>query len=783
MPGRPNKPLRLILPIALFVIGLSVPIAVVINTTSKSNSAKASKPAAQTEQATGQAAETAGEKPASETADGAAEGAPADAAQPALTDEAAGQPQDEQASDPVREAGAGESAEAPAQPAAAAAPGAFVVEGFADDPLATDFAPLGQLGLKSPFAMRVEFSHLGAGIKAIRLADEFDSVQTDRAAREGPVPPENHVAVQEQIGNDRFMLVPFCALGVEINGTLVPMVIAEGNLPAWRQVNADTPGKFEAYLLDSDGERAFRVEREYRLEPGSHDIVVRQHVENLTETAYTIRWRQFGMVDLFSDSGYGGDKRRVRFGYLYDARSDPSRQFVDATKFLWNRNKLTGEKSDKKYPDGKIWTNTYSEEQDLTLVWSGVTNRYFGAVAHPLIDPADPAASLAFDTVERVDRVLLDNPDAMVLSYHTPASSIAPGATNDYDMGLYAGPLNKSIIRGESMLSRLGIDKIVVYNFGGMCAFCTFTWLTGPLLGLLRFLHSLTSDWALAIILLVVCVRTILHPITRWSQTKMLVFGKQMQNIAPKQKILQERYKDDRQRQQQEMAKLWREEGISPAGFLGCLPMFLQSPVWIALYATLFFASELRHEPAFFGVFQALTNNAWPFLADLAEPDRALYFGSRGIKLPLFGTINSINLLPLLLGVVFYLQQKYLQPPTSGAMTPEQQSQQKMIKIMMVVMFPLVMYTAPSGLALYFITNSTLGILESRWIRAHATASGRLDEGNLKKKPKKGGFMQRLQKLAQERQQQQQAQRGMSAKRMPRQGKGEAPPPRTYKKR
>ena len=370
-----------------------------------------------------------------------------------------------------------------------------------------------------------------------------------------------------------------------------------------------------------------------------------------------------------------------------------------------------------------------------------------------------------------------------MLSYHSPASSLAPGGTIDYSMGLYAGPLNKSVIRSESMLERLGIDKIVVYNFGGMCAFCTFAWLTGPLLGLLRFLHSLTGDWALAIILLVVCVRSVLHPITRWSQIKMLVFGKQMQNIAPKQKILQERYKDDRQRQQQEMAKLWREEGISPAGFLGCLPMLLQSPVWIALYATLFFAAELRHEPAFFGVFQALTNNAWPFLEDLAKPDRAIYFGNKGPSLPLMGQINSINVLPLLLGVVFYLQQKYLQPPTSGAMTPEQKSQQKMIKIMMVVMFPLIMYGAPSGLSLYFITNSTLGIIESRWIRNQATESGRLEDGNLKKKPKQGGFMARLQKLAQEKQQQQEAQRGMSAKRLPKQGKVDNTPPRKYKKR
>ncbi|MDQ7012879.1 MAG: YidC/Oxa1 family insertase periplasmic-domain containing protein [Planctomycetota bacterium] len=796
---RPNKPLRIILPIVLFVIGLGVPIAVMVNTTSKKNTpAPAEQAAEAVDRVADQAGEHAGDEPASPVAtadpdpvpapvatetDAAEPGEAADTSADTDADTNADTDADTDTDNATQPAAETEQADTPTQPAVGIAPGTFVVEGFADEPLATDFSPLGGLGFDSPYVMRVEFSHLGAGIKAIRLATEFDSVQTDRAAREGPVDPEKHVAVQKQIANDRFILVPFCALGIEINGTLVPMLIADGDVPAWRQVSADTPGRFEAFLLDSNGQRAFRVEREYTLAPGSHDLVVRQHVENLTGTAFNVRWRQFGTVDLFASSGYGGEHRRFRFGYLYDARSDPSQQFVDATKFLWRRTKLTGDKSDKKFPEGKIWPNTYSQEEDLTLVWSGVTNRYFGAVTHPLIDPDDPQASLAFDTIERIDRVRLEDPDAIVLSYHSPASSLAPGGTIDYSMGLYAGPLNKSVIRNESMLERLGIDKIVVYNFGGMCAFCTFAWLTGPLLGLLRFLHSLTGDWALAIILLVVCVRSVLHPITRWSQVKMLVFGKQMQNIAPKQKILQERYKDDRQRQQQEMAKLWREEGISPAGFLGCLPMLLQSPVWIALYATLFFAAELRHEPAFFGVFQALTNNVWPFLEDLAKPDRAIYFGNKGPTLPLMGQINSINILPLLLGVVFYLQQKYLQPPTSSVMTPEQKSQQKMIKVMMVVMFPLIMYGAPSGLALYFITNSTLGIIESRWIRANATKSGMLEEGNLKKKPKEGGFMARLQKLALEKQQQQEAQRGMSAKRLPKQGKADNTPPRKYKKR
>lgn len=761
MPGRPNKTLRLLVPIVLVLIGLMVPVAVLINTTNR----QAPKGAA------GQAPAPAGE--VAEDVAGTLAGAD-DPAEPRVTLD----PDPEAGPDGV-EPPAAQAGEPTTVPQGAPLAG-LRVESFPGDPLARDFAPLGGLGLDSPFDLRVEFSHLGAGIREILLADEFETVQADREAREGPVPPELHVTVQAQVAGRRNMLVPFLALGLEINGQFVQTVIGPESQPAWRQVAPDAPGHFEAFIVDGEGRRVLRLERRYTLAPASHDVLVEQNVTNLTDRRLEIRWRQFGPIDLFADSGYGGEHRRVRFGYLYSAQRDPTRQFVDTEAFLWNRNRFMGNEGAKAQDVMPVWPNEKSDEEGFALVWAAMTNRYFAAVAHPIIDPTAAQPDKSFDVVERVERVRLDDADAMVLSFHSPVVPVPAGGSAEFDMGLYAGPKSRELIETEPLLTALGVPEIVVYNFGGPCAACTFQWLTLPLLALLRFLHSLTFDWALAIILLVVCVRTVLHPITRWSQIKMLVFGKKMQNIAPKQKILQERYKDDRQRMQQEMAKLWREEGISPTGFLGCLPMFLQSPIWIALYATLFFAIDLRHEPAFFGVFQIISGNAWPFLADLAEPDRAIYFGA-GFKLPLVGTINSINLLPVLLGVVFYLQQKYLTPPTSAAMTPEQESQQKMMRVIMVVLFPLIMYGAPSGLSLYFITNSVLGILESRWIRAHATKSGMLEESNLRKKPKKGGFIARLQKLA-EQQQQMQAQRGVSPKRVPRQSKPEAPA-RRYKKR
>jgi YidC/Oxa1 family membrane protein insertase len=297
-----------------------------------------------------------------------------------------------------------------------------------------------------------------------------------------------------------------------------------------------------------------------------------------------------------------------------------------------------------------------------------------------------------------------------------------PKSTQDLSHVVYAGPLDGDVFAANEPTKSVGLTGLIVHNMGGPCSFCTFGWLTGLLLWLLQLLHSASHDWALSIMLLVLVVRTCLHPVTKWSQIRMTRFGKQMQNIGPKMKVLQEKFKDDKVRLQQETGRLWREEGISPTGMLGCLPMFFQMPVWIALYATLFFAVELRHQPAFFGVFQAVQGAGSPFrwfFGDLAEPDRLWYWGTT-FKIPLLGWgLTSLNVMPFILGVVFFIQQKYLKPPTTATLTPEQETQQKMVQYMSVFLFPIMMYPAPSGLTLYFCTNSVLSILENRYIRRH----------------------------------------------------------------
>jgi YidC/Oxa1 family membrane protein insertase len=128
-------------------------------------------------------------------------------------------------------------------------------------------------------------------------------------------------------------------------------------------------------------------------------------------------------------------------------------------------------------------------------------------------------------------------------------------------------------------------------------------------------------------------------------------------------------------------------------------------PIWVALWTTLQNTFELRQAPFLWGL-------TW--IKDLSQADRIIPFTA---SIPLvFTTIDAINLLPVLLAVVFYLQQKFT--PKPPATTPEQEQQQKMMQWMS-LLFPVFLYKMPSGLNLYILTSTTIGIIESKRIRDH----------------------------------------------------------------
>lgn len=610
------------------------------------------------------------------------------------------------------------------------------------------FTPLGDIDDKTQKTY-LEFTPFGAGVQSIKLPDEFETVEF-----------KDHITLQEMtLSESGQRAVPFAAISIVINGEMLE-IFGSDTRPLWSEVSQ---GVFELFVDNAQGDPVLRIERRYELKPdGRHGFILSETIENLSTETLRVVLNTTAMLDMpEAESTYGGDRRRVRYGFLKAPEQQGTSLRVSVDDELFSRNKLLGKRTPTQYgkaysPMLKVWPNTELLPNSQRLSWIGFTDRYFAVLIHPVFEPSSltNADQKLLSGITSIDRYLLDPyaqtlDTVQVLGLQGEQIELSPGASNTRSMGVYSGMRNKPIMNSEPIIAALNMPEMVVSNLGGICAPCTFQWLAHILIDVLRTFHMIVGDWAISIIILVFLVRSCLHPVTRWSQIRVQKFSVQMQSMGPKQKAIKEKYKDDSKRQQQEMAKLWKEEGINPAGMLGCLPMFLQSPVWIALYATLFFATELRHEPAFYGVFQHM--GGWGFMSDLAAPDGAIPLpSSMHFSFPLWGSVTSINVLPLLLGVVFFLHQKYLTPPTQATLTPEQESQQKLMKIMMVVMFPLMMYAAPSGLALYFITNSTVGILENKWIRHHMKKHGMLEIENIRaeRKSKGPGLMARMMEAA-----------------------------------
>jgi YidC/Oxa1 family membrane protein insertase len=201
-------------------------------------------------------------------------------------------------------------------------------------------------------------------------------------------------------------------------------------------------------------------------------------------------------------------------------------------------------------------------------------------------------------------------------------------------------------------------------------------------------------NYGIAIILLTLLIRILFWPLTHKSTESM----RRMQEIQPEIKALQAKYgKSNPQKLQQETMKLYKEKKVNPMG--GCLPMFVQIPVFIALFTVLRNAIELRY-------------SGFLWIADLSTAENLM-----AGKIPFVG---ALNILPIVMSLSMIWQQKLSSPGTAA--TPEQQQQQKMMMFMMPIMMLFFFYSMPSGLVLYWTTSNLLMIAQTSM-------------RNLKKKP------------------------------------------------
>ena len=259
---------------------------------------------------------------------------------------------------------------------------------------------------------------------------------------------------------------------------------------------------------------------------------------------------------------------------------------------------------------------------------------------------------------------------------------VAPGQSVEQDVRLFAGAKDLDILNAYQDAGIPGLTRAIDWGW--------FRWFMIPLFQLLVWLFHAVGNFGVAIICLTLIVRLIMFPIAQKQFQSMAA----MRKVQPKLKAVQERFKDDKPRMQQEILKVYQEEKINPAA--GCLPILLQIPVFYALYKVLLVSVEMRHQPF------AL------WIKDLAAPDPATILNLFGLLPFTPPGFLAIGILPILLGVTMWLQFK-LNPQQMDPM--QQQIFAFMPWVMMFVMAPFA-----SGLQLYWVTSNVLTILQQWWL-------------------------------------------------------------------
>ena len=277
------------------------------------------------------------------------------------------------------------------------------------------------------------------------------------------------------------------------------------------------------------------------------------------------------------------------------------------------------------------------------------TEGWFAHIQHHFLSAVVPDA----ETEQRYSVAARGN--VATMNAIGPPRTVAPGATATFATTLFIGPKLQSQLEDVTPTLKLTVD---------------YGWLTlisEPLFWLLSKVHSLVGNWGLAIIIVTILIKLVFYKLTEASGRSMA----KMREIQPRMKALQDRYKDDRQQLSQAMMELYKREKVNPAA--GCLPILIQMPFFLAFYWVLLESVEMRQAPF------AL------WITDLSSRD------------PFF-------ILPLIMGAAMFVQQK-LNPAPADPM------QARVMQIMPIV-FTAFFAFFPSGLVLYWVTNTVLSIAQ-----------------------------------------------------------------------
>jgi YidC/Oxa1 family membrane protein insertase len=397
------------------------------------------------------------------------------------------------------------------------------------------------------------------------------------------------------------------------------------NLPS-RQVQVnDSPRDLTFLWRSQDG---IVIEKTYKFAPDTYAIGMEVIIKN----------------------GSGRGIQDKLFVALYSKAPDDKRMYAFEGPSALINDKLEEIKT-KKLKD----QNTF----DGKIKWVALQSRYF-------------MSGLIPDQIEEASlHLALKSEKFIAARYRQPEKAIQPGTQYTYKYQLFMGPKRIQELRN------VGNDLQKVVDFGW------FDIIAKPCLWLMNLFYSVIPNYGVAIIILTILVKLLLWPLGQKSYKSM----SEMKKIQPLMKEIREKYKDDKQRMNQEVMGLYRTYKINPLG--GCLPMVVQLPVFFALYRMLYEAIELRHAPFFL------------WIDDLAAPDRLFRFD---FSIPFMEPPYGIPVLTIVMGASMLLQQK-MSPPMGDA------TQAKMMMFMPII-FTVIFINFSSGLVLYWLVNNILSIAQ-----------------------------------------------------------------------
>lgn len=551
---------------------------------------------------------------------------------------------------------------------------------FAVEQAAERTVTLGSTDPNSGFEFQLELSSRGAAVSRAIFSrfDDRDYKDPQPLVVLAPVEDEFSLANREFVFVEQQVQLPLQRL----NWTSAGVSISE---------DGSQTAVFEAIIkIQETNEPVIKLTKTYKINMGSYLLDCDIRVENLSAHGQKVRFNLSGGLGIGRE-GFRSDMRKIVGGFRSPGpRAEVTAERYDITKF-----------------DGKLTFEEKPIEGNGGFLWTAIVNKYFAAILVPVATPGMDYCDWINDK-----KALFYNPDGkkhsadenIGLLLKTASATLAdvgtPGHTKEYKFQLYLGPKDKSLFDKNELYRSLGFVQTIDF-MGCCCPAALIRPIAFAILASMKWMYGFIPNYGVVIIILVIVIRIAIHPLTKKSQVSMSKMGK----LGPRMEEIKKKYGDNKAEMNKQMMALYREQGASP--IMGMLPMMAQMPILIALWSAIYTSIDLRGKPFL------------PFwITDLSVPDALIRFAT--ITIPFVGwKLEALNLLPILMGVAMYLQQKLMPSPAAASASPQAAQQQKMMMIMMPIFLPLVLYNGPSGVNLYFMTTTFFGVVEQHVIRKH----------------------------------------------------------------